>query len=568
MNSKQGLVVETSKDGITVLTSDGQFLFIPIKNSVYMVGEQIILPNMSGISTTGSHISRRTRSHAVYRFLQKRLLPIAAVASLILCTSFFGYNKYLEARPAVAWVTIDLVDAPVSLELEVNDKGLIKSVTCFDEESQRLASSINLYMKPVDRAVEALLRERQEDKQPEVVIGIIPMEDRVEENSLLDRLEEKILKDVEKAAQKAAKQTAKTAQKVSKEATNGAPKTNPKSGGTSEKAYKEAQQSKNLQGSGTQISFSPASISHIRLDRQTREIAKELRISATRAVLWALFHELRESRGQAGIDLPVARGAQSAVESDISAISDKLGIEMESETVKGSTGKGPAGTDFTDKTSGKGSQGNGPTFQGATGKHSSAAGSTNGTQALGKPAGNQASNNKKEQPGQFKGTDSKSNVPPGQLKKPNFRVSIPKPGLETIKQKSQQLDSHYLTELAKQWAEKVKQAQSSKPGNMQNNSQADKQQTGKSSDHNPGSAKGNNQQGNRPSGSNPGNVKGNSQDADKPSGNKAGSNKGSSNKPSNNSDKPGNSRTSQTKYSWSTRKSDAGTQRKTNPWSR
>ena len=60
MRSRQAVVVETSKNGITVLTSDGQFLFIPIKNSVYMVGEQINLPDMSGFSAVRRCTGKRS----------------------------------------------------------------------------------------------------------------------------------------------------------------------------------------------------------------------------------------------------------------------------------------------------------------------------------------------------------------------------------------------------------------------------------------------------------------------------------------------------------------------------
>ena len=86
---------------------------------------------------------RQTQFFAVPR---RRFLPIAAVSFLLLCTPFFGYTKYL-AR-SLAWVTIDLVDSPEAWS-QVNDKGLIKSAAYFDEETERLASSLNLYMKPV-----------------------------------------------------------------------------------------------------------------------------------------------------------------------------------------------------------------------------------------------------------------------------------------------------------------------------------------------------------------------------------------------------------------------------------
>jgi hypothetical protein len=494
VRSRQALVVETSKDGITVLTSDGQFRLVPIKNSVYMVGEQITLPDLTGISTT----SKCTGRHTFVHFLRRRLLPIAAVASFILCASFFGYTKYLEARPVLAWVTIDLVDSPGSMELEVNDKGLIKSVTYFDEETERLASSLNLYMKPVDCAVEALLKNKQQHNQPEVVIGIIP----VEEDAAVDRLEEKILKDARKAAEKAAKQTAKAAEKAVKQAARG--------GKPAEKAPKETEHPKdaNPKGAETKKWFTPAAINHIRLDKKTREVAKELKISAARAAIWALFDELHIGQAQDEIQLPEALAQPAGQSADDG---------MDPETATGPNNK---------------------------------------FHTPGKPAdGHKGARPEKEQLGQSKDEDRKPKAPPGQAKKQaDFRFSIPKPGIEKIKGQSQEIDKSYLSEIAREWAEKVKQAQASKAANKQGGSQADGQQKGKPSNNNSGNAKGNNKQTDKP-----GNAKGNKQATDRSSNNKASNNKPDSNK-------PGNNKPSKTEYNRSTRKPNTGTRGKTTPW--
>ena len=315
MRSRQAVVVETSKNGITVLTSDGQFLFIPIKNSVYMVGEQINLPDKSGFSA----VRRCTGKRSFSQFLRRRLLPIAAVASLLLCTSFFGYTKYLEARPSLAWVTIDLVDSPGSMELEVNDKGLIKSAAYFDEETERLASSLNLYMKPVNYAVEVLLKDKQRCGQPEVVIGIIPVEeDPAKENPVLDRLEAKILKDVQKPLKRQPNKSPGRAERRQK--AKGSPNTPAKSLSNRPKGHpsKPKTQDSPVPRPREQPNLCLGQRKPHQVGQANPGCRQELQISAARAVLWALSHRFRDeqmeheqgTREMAGID----RGYEYAVQ--------------------------------------------------------------------------------------------------------------------------------------------------------------------------------------------------------------------------------------------------------------
>lgn len=277
MSAGKCIIVEKARNRITVLTSDGRFLELPIKRCEYMVGEQVSLAYLSQAPACSWHSWRQVLAGS----FKKRLIPVALVASLILFISFFGYAEYLEARPAFAWVTLDLVDSPGSLELEVNDKGLIKSVTCFDEEGKEAITDHDLHMKTVDYAVKALLKTRENDQESEVIIGIIP----VKEDSPIDALEKKILKDAEKAAEKAAREAAKRAEKAAKDAAK-----------NHKDAPKGPQPKKNDQPVSTvpKPQTGAAAVNHVRLDNQIRETAKELKISAARAALWALFEEPSE----------------------------------------------------------------------------------------------------------------------------------------------------------------------------------------------------------------------------------------------------------------------------------
>ncbi|HHY11531.1 MAG TPA: anti-sigma factor domain-containing protein [Firmicutes bacterium] len=468
MRAKQCIVVEKSRNGVTVLTSEGRFVYVPIKNCLYMVGEQITLPALLELPAT-----KPARRQTLPQFLRRRLLPVAAVASLILFASFFGYTQYLEARPTLAWVTIDLVDSPGSMELEVNDKGLIKSVTYFDEEGERIAHSLNLYMKPVDYAVEALLKTKQEGKQPEVVIGVIP----VKEGPALDNLEKKLLKDAQKAAEKAAKETAKAAEKAAREAAKVAEKAAREAAKAAEKAAREAakaaekaakettkaaekaakeaekaakQSSKEAekaakeaekaakkarthnskkqepQSQQTLSMFKTAAINHVRLDKQARDSAQELKISAARAVLWALFQEPDVGEEDGG-----AINAVGEAVNTIDALEDT----------------GLAGD----------------------------------PQIPEKPGQEPKSDNDTKQDGK-KEEDSKPKVPPGQAKKQSdFKSTIPRPGIDKIKGKDPKQDADYLSNLAKKWVKEVQKIQKSEAKKPKDNASGKKDNRSKDS---------------------------------------------------------------------------------------
>lgn len=293
MSAEQCIIIEKARNHVTVLTSDGRFLKIPIRKCEYMVGEQVSLRYLSEATPDFEPSWKQVLSE----FFKRRLIPAAVVASLILLMSFFGYTQYLEARPALAWVTLDLLDYPGSIELEVNDKGLIKSVTCFDQQGQEVMSGHNLYMKSIDHAIEALLNTTEESSQSGIVIGIIP----IEENSAVDALEAKIMKDAQKAAEKAAKEAAKRAAKAAeKEA-----KENWKEG---KKGPQSEPGGPSAASTGAKSQVAAATVNKVRLDKEIRETAKELKISAARAALWALFEEPAQSEPvqgtEAGEEIP------------------------------------------------------------------------------------------------------------------------------------------------------------------------------------------------------------------------------------------------------------------------
>ena len=127
----------------------------------YMIGETILLPRKSiwGITTT-------------------RIIPALAMSLLLVFGSFFGYTKYLEARPLIAYVTLDSIG---SVELGINDKSLVKTATAFDAFGSQLLSEIDWYMKPVEQVVKLLVEAQKNDELgPLVAVVSLGEPDEVE----------------------------------------------------------------------------------------------------------------------------------------------------------------------------------------------------------------------------------------------------------------------------------------------------------------------------------------------------------------------------------------------------
>jgi hypothetical protein len=212
-----GLIVDKNHDKITVMTKDGRFITLRTNSNDYMIGETILLPRKSiwGITTT-------------------RIIPALAMSLLLVFGSFFGYTKYLEARPLIAYVTLDSIG---SVELGINDKSLVKTATAFDAFGSQLLSEIDWYMKPVEQVVKLLVEAQKNDELgPLVAVVSLGEPDEVE------LLETKVNQEVNNTLNAGA-------------------------------------------GSDKQ------SINAIRIDQDTRDAASDLNISAARAFVWAAFHK-------------------------------------------------------------------------------------------------------------------------------------------------------------------------------------------------------------------------------------------------------------------------------------
>lgn len=241
MDETRGLVLNRRGRRLTVLTPAGRFITMRSPRKDIMPGEEIALtpPGVSWI-------------------LANRLGPALALSALLLIASMFGWNSYLSARPALAYVTFDSTS---SIELEVNDRGLVTSATSFDKGGASLLSGIDYRLKPAGQVIAALAGAQKDSgsEPPEgVILGIVPAmgESSSKTLSKLDKIERKIVKELEKLS--------------------------------------SARNDPSPDAPGKPI----LPITSLRLDMETREDAKKLGISAGRAASWALSKEQARQVGQ------------------------------------------------------------------------------------------------------------------------------------------------------------------------------------------------------------------------------------------------------------------------------
>lgn len=243
MERQKGLVVERSGRKVTALIRSGELVtFKPARDDL-IVGMEVSIP------VRGSLFARR------------RLAPALALSMVLVLISSFGYQQYLFAQPVVAYVTVDSVG---SVELEINQAGLVRSATGIDEAGQKALSSVEFKNKPAQEVVAALVKAQDPEKTLEVVVAVVPVPATAGQSA----------KHVEKAE--------KAVEKLEKKVVDGA-------------------------------SSSAASLTSLRLDPEVRESARQLGISAGRAALWALSRQntpAENKPGEGGPDEPVVPPAQ------------------------------------------------------------------------------------------------------------------------------------------------------------------------------------------------------------------------------------------------------------------
>jgi len=265
LNRIRGLVVDHSGDKVTVMTKDGRLMTFTDRNADVLVGEEILAPSPGSANVFSA-------------FLSRKVIAALALSVILVVVSFFGYTQYLEARPSVAYVTLDLPNSPGSVELEVNDKGVVKAATGFDAAGQDILSAIPCRLKPVEKVVEAFVKATTTKDASGLIIGIVPIKD----NPNIDTLEKKI-------AQQA------------------------------RKSLKAMRKSHGLQENPA--SDQAASVQTLILDLETREAAKQLEVSAARAALWALAkNTARKQPGQnddTGTNAPASTDVTSVQEKKI-----------------------------------------------------------------------------------------------------------------------------------------------------------------------------------------------------------------------------------------------------------
>jgi hypothetical protein len=247
MDERRGLVLERLGNRVTAVTKSGEFVTWRDRRDL-MPGEEVVIP-----------------SPRFQGFFWRRLIPATALAAVLVFMSFFGYRHYLYARPVMAYVTFDCAgEYAGSIELEVNDRGLVKSASALNEAGSQALSKVQCEMKPVGQVL-ASLRESVPEKE-EVVVAFIP-----------------------------AVQTAKESDKI--ETGTGSDKEPGEKGNNKKpKDHKEEKTQKKVAELEKQVLNAIERATKLILDSETRKEAQELGISAGRAASWALWRAGKESR--------------------------------------------------------------------------------------------------------------------------------------------------------------------------------------------------------------------------------------------------------------------------------
>jgi len=311
---RRALVIERSGDRVTALTADGEFVTWRDRRDL-MPGEEVWVP-----------------TPRFQGFLWRKLVPAAILASILIVSSIFGYRHYLYARPVLAYVTFDSSgDTAASIELEVNDRGLVRKAVALDEAGAAALSAVRVEMKAISAVLSSLRDAVPGVKQ--VIIAIIP----VPEGTRGDR-------DV----------------------------------------------SAEVSAIAHEIFGSVGEATALVLDMETRAMAQELGVSAGRAALWALWNleweSYEEPWMEPGADpgIYVAGGTTSgqAEPGGSTPLAEPLHLEAQVDELPGSS---PAGEGETAGPSGAPSPGANEVNPRSTGEEKGASGKATPHAAQGAP---------------------------------------------------------------------------------------------------------------------------------------------------------------------------------------
>lgn len=246
MIGKQAVVIEVRGSKVVVLTQRGEFLTLRAPGKNVAVGELIDIPASS------------------FGYFVPRLAIVFGLTLAVLVASLAGYRQYLYARPAVAYVSFD---SEGSIELEVNDRGLVRDAKAFDESGALLLSSVQYRMKPVEQVIESLISRQEsaaaspQSAEKGIVIALVPAVPDMSGAQISD----------------------KSSDKTSASAIPGA--FNQIERKIAEQARKTAERSTQTEGDRNQ---KVPPVVAVRLDHETRELATKLGMTAGRAAASAL----------------------------------------------------------------------------------------------------------------------------------------------------------------------------------------------------------------------------------------------------------------------------------------
>lgn len=140
----QGTVMKITDHCIVVLTENGQFRNIPHRSNMPELGEQIEI-----------ELQEQARKAAIWH----RSKLVAAVASLLIIVGMVWLSSSLTSSSAATAVVA--IDINPSIELSVNNEGMVSQVELINDDAKWLLAANDLVGKEIVAALEYVLQQAE-----------------------------------------------------------------------------------------------------------------------------------------------------------------------------------------------------------------------------------------------------------------------------------------------------------------------------------------------------------------------------------------------------------------------
>ncbi|GGG77144.1 anti-sigma-I factor RsgI family protein [Paenibacillus radicis (ex Gao et al. 2016)] len=141
----RGVVMQVNGKQAVLMTADGRFVSIPLKEKV-QIGEEILFEANTGAGTgVAAHKPRRKRSYWYAG-------AAAAIILLILPILFFVQS---DSHPVVAYVSMDINP---SIEIGVDAKKKVWELRALNEDGNKIIENIAFKGKPIEQVADSIMQ--------------------------------------------------------------------------------------------------------------------------------------------------------------------------------------------------------------------------------------------------------------------------------------------------------------------------------------------------------------------------------------------------------------------------